>query len=81
MVLLGLVAAAGTILGWTLAPALHGLSLLAGVVLIAVGMPALERQRRRRSGPELYYEGPTPHRITSGKSSSAAGASILSRPA
>ncbi|MDJ0976038.1 MAG: MBL fold metallo-hydrolase [Planctomycetota bacterium] len=65
LVLCGFLAAIGTILGWMVNPALHGLSLLAAVILLAFGLPAFERSRRRRAQPDLYYEGPASHRLTS----------------
>ncbi len=59
MVLGGLLAAAGTILGWLVNPNLHALSLVASVVLLGVGMPGFERSRRRKDNePSLYYQGP-----------------------
>ena len=59
MVIAGLLAAAGTILGWLVNPNLHALSLVAAVILLAVGMPGLERARRRKDNePTLYYQGP-----------------------
>lgn len=64
MVLGGLLAALGTILGWTVHPALHGISLGAALLMLAFGLPAFERSRARGRQPELYYEGPAPHRLT-----------------
>lgn len=62
LVLTGALCAAGTILGWLVAPFLHGLSLLAALILLGVGLPAMEARRRRRpSEPELYYTGPSRH--------------------
>jgi glyoxylase-like metal-dependent hydrolase (beta-lactamase superfamily II) len=57
----GTLAAAGTILGWLVAPLLHALSLLAAVLLLGAGLPALERRRRHRppSDPDLTYTGPS----------------------
>jgi glyoxylase-like metal-dependent hydrolase (beta-lactamase superfamily II) len=62
LVACGLLAAAGTVLGWLVAPWLHGLSLLAGLLLLGAGLPALEARRRRRPNePELHYLGPSRH--------------------
>lgn len=65
MVLGGLLAALGTVLGWMVHPACHGISLGAAIILLVFGLPAFERSRARGKGPKLYYEGPTPHRLTS----------------
>lgn len=61
LVALGLAVAGGTVAGWLVHPGLHAVSLLAALVLLAVGLPNLEAARRRRSGgePGLYYQGPT----------------------
>ncbi len=60
----GVLCALGTILGWLVMPALHGLSLLAALILLGTGLPALEGRRRRKGmEPELYYLGPSKHTL------------------
>jgi glyoxylase-like metal-dependent hydrolase (beta-lactamase superfamily II) len=62
LVLTGALCAIGTILGWLVTPALHALSLLAALILLGFGLPALQARRRRKpSAPELYYTGPSRH--------------------
>ncbi len=65
LVTCGALAASGTILGWAFHPGLHGLSLLAALLGLAFGLPALESKvkRRKKKGPGLYYEGPAPHQV------------------
>ena len=41
-----------------IAPALHGLSAVVGIVFLALGLRPGGAQRRKRAGPSLYYEGP-----------------------
>lgn len=61
LVMSGLLAIAGPVLGWTLHPGLHALSLVAAFMLLASGLPALDRSRRRqKASPTLYYPGPAP---------------------
>ena len=61
MTVLGL----GTVLGWALGtlllPALHAVSLLCGLVLLAVGLGGGERRRPKGKGDDLYYTGPSRH--------------------
>lgn len=55
----GSLAAAGSVLGWMLHPALHGLSLAAGVLLLGRALPGLDARHRRREHlrRELQYQG------------------------
>ena len=60
LVAAGFLCAAGTILGWMFTPALHALSLVAALLLLGAGLPALEARRRSRpKGKEFYYTGPS----------------------
>jgi glyoxylase-like metal-dependent hydrolase (beta-lactamase superfamily II) len=54
----GAAAVLGTLLGWGVHPALHGLSGLAGAILLAVGIVHRGPKRRGKPGSSLYYEGP-----------------------
>ena len=60
LVLSGSLCAVGTVLGWMVHPALHGISLLAALLMLGAGLPILESRRRRRSkGETFYYTGPS----------------------
>ena len=60
LVLAGTLCALGTILGWLFLPALHALSLVAALLLLGAGVPALEARRRLRpKGEPFYYTGPS----------------------
>lgn len=59
LVAMGLLAALGPLLGWGLKlPLLHGLSLVAGLGLLAVGLPRLAHKKPKGGAAEdLFYEG------------------------
>jgi len=60
LVTAGALCALGTVLGWLLVPAFHALSLVAAVLLLGAGLPALEARRRTRpKGEAFYYTGPS----------------------
>jgi hypothetical protein len=62
LVAAGSLCALGTILGWMITPVLHALSLVAALLLLGAGLPALEARRRSRpKGKEFYYTGPSRH--------------------
>lgn len=66
LVLCGILTAGGTIAGWLWHPGAHGASLLAALILLAVGLPAMERRRKRRARArgDLYYQGAPPDVVT-----------------
>jgi hypothetical protein len=54
----GVVVVAATLLGWLLWPLLHALAAAVGAVFIGLGLRPASTRRRKRAGPELFYEGP-----------------------